>query len=295
MTPREEGFLLLCSSLGDPERKCLTTAQLRTLALRVAGAERSLQDRDLAVSDLIGMGYGPEMAARILCLLEDTAPLQHYLQKGKQAGCIPITRVTNDYPVRLRQRLGQESPGILWAKGDLSLLTKPAVALVGNRDILPENADFAAKAGREAARQGYVLISGNARGADHIAQTACLEAGGQVISVVADELNKQKTQKNLLYLSEEGYASPFSSVRALSRNRVIHALADKTLVAQISSAKGGTWHGTVQNLKNNWSPVFCFYDGSEAVNQLVSLGATLTDSTALEDLAALQDARFSLF
>ena len=295
MNAREEGFLLLSSSLGNPERKCLTTAQLHTLASRIAAAEQVPQDRDLTLADLTGMGYGAEMADRILSLLDETELLRHYLQKGNQADCVPLTRVTDGYPARLRQRLGLDSPGVLWAKGELSLLKKPAIALVGNRDIFPENAAFAEKAGREAARQGYVLISGNARGADRMAQNACLEAGGQVISIVADELEKQPPQNNLLYLSEAGYDAPFSSVRALSRNRAIHALAEKTLVAQCSLAKGGTWHGTVQNLKSGWSAVFCFYDGSEAVNQLVSLGATLVDLSALEDLSSLQDPRISLF
>ena len=35
MTPREQGFLLLTSRLGDPERKPLTVAQFRTLAKQV--------------------------------------------------------------------------------------------------------------------------------------------------------------------------------------------------------------------------------------------------------------------
>ena len=51
----------------------------------------------------------------------------------------------------------------------------------------------------------------------------------------------------------------------------------------------------MQNLKNGWSPVFCFYDGSEAVNQLVSLGAMLIDLTVLEDIAALKDLDLRLF
>ena len=295
MTAREEGFLLLGSSLGNPERKYLTTAQLRTLALRVTAAERSTQDRDLTAADLTALGYSPEMAAHFIRLLDDTALLQHYLHKASRNGCVPITRVTEGYPVRLRQRLGTDSPGVLWAKGDLSILKKPAIALVGSRDITPDNADFAAQVGRKAARQGYVLISGNARGADRTAQQACLAAGGHVISIIADELLKQKCHPNVLYLSEEGYDSAFSSLRALSRNRVIHALGEKTLVAQCSFATGGTWSGTVQNLKNRWTPVFCFRDGSEANRQLEQLGATLIDLPALEDLASLQDSHLSLF
>lgn len=295
MNAREEGFLLLSCSLGNPERKCLTTAQLRTLATRVAASERSLQDRDLTLADLTALGYGPEMAARILALLDSCELLRHYLQKGSRCGCMPITRVSAAYPAQLRKRLGLDSPGVLWAKGDLSILTKPAVALVGSRDIKAENEAFAAKAGFEAARQGYVLLSGNARGADRTAQRACLDAGGQVISIVADELTKQPPQPNVLYVSEEGFDSPFSSIRALSRNRVIHALAEKTLVAQCSLGSGGTWSGTVQNLRGGWSPVFCFRDGSEASLQLEQLGAQLIDITALEDLSSLKDAHLRIF
>lgn len=295
MTPREEGFLLLCSTLGDPNRKCLTTAQLRSLTARVAAAERSLQERELTPADLIGLGYGPETAAHILSLLDDTALLRYYLQQSRQCDCFPITRASEGYPVRLRQRLGADSPGVLWAKGSLSLLSKPAVALVGSRNIAPANGDFAKKAGIEAARQGYVLISGNARGADRIAQCACLDAGGQVISVVADELSKQIPHSDILYLSEGGYDSAFTSVRALSRNRVIHALGEKTLVAQCSLSTGGTWSGTVNNLKNNYTPVFCLRDGSEASLQLEQLGAQLIDSPALEDFSALSDATIQLF
>lgn len=295
MTAREEGFLLLSSSLGNPDRKCLTTAQLRSLAQRIAIASHPAEDRELTAADLTAIGYGSEMAERILNLLDDTALLKHYLQKGSRNGCIPLTRVSDGYPVQLRQRLGLDSPGVLWAKGDLSMLSKPAVALVGSRDIAPENKAFAAKVGYEAAKQGYVLVSGNARGADRTAQQACLDAGGQVISIVADELSKQIPQPNILYLSEEGFDCAFSSVRALSRNRVIHSLGEKTLVAQSDLATGGTWSGTMQNLRGGWSPVFCFRDGSEASLQLEQLGAQLIDLATLCDLSSLKDERIRLF
>ena len=71
MNAREEGFLLLSSTLGNPERKILTTAQLRTLAMRVATMERPDAERELTAEDLYAIGYGPEMAERILNLLEE--------------------------------------------------------------------------------------------------------------------------------------------------------------------------------------------------------------------------------
>ena len=289
MNAREKGFLLLSSNLGNPERKPLSTAQLRTLALRVSAMEQPTAERELTSADLTAMGYGPELADRILSLLNEEALLERYLSRAKNGDCVPLTRVSPEYPVRLRQRLGLDSPGVLWAKGDVALLRQPLIALVGSRDIAAPNAEFAARVGREAARQGYVLVSGNARGADRIAQKACLAAGGQVVCVVADELMKQEKRENVLYLSEEGFDSAFTSVLALSRNRVIHALSEKTFVAQSGQGVGGTWSGTVRNLKENWSPVFCFRDGSEASVQLEQLGACLIHMQDVNCFANLEE------
>ena len=230
-----------------------------------------------------------------MSLLSEEDLLDHYLRRGVRAGCVPIARVSDMYPIVLRQRLGEESPGVLWAKGVVSALARPVVALVGSRDIRPENRRFAEEAGRQAALQGCTLISGNARGSDRIAQEACLAAGGYVISVVADELDKQPTRDRVLYLSEEGFDSAFSTLRALSRNRVIHAMGEKTLVAQCGLGKGGTWSGTVQNLRQGWSPVFCFRDGSEAADQLIQLGAAPVGVEELADLNVLQNEKIRLF
>lgn len=292
MNAREEGFLLLGSTLGNPARKPLTTAQLRSLAARAAVMERPIEDRELAVSDLMALGYGSEMAYRILGLLDETQLLRRYLVRAKQADCVPLTRVSEGYPAQLRRCLGLDSPGVLWAKGDLSILQRPRIALVGSRDIAAPNAEFAARVGCEAARQGYVLVSGNARGADRIAQKACLAAGGQIISVVADELEKQERRENVLYLSEEGFDCPFTSIRALSRNRVIHALGEKTFVAQCALGTGGTWSGTTRNLKEDWSPVFCFRDGSKAAVQLEQMGAIPIELAGLADIKNLQGSIF---
>jgi len=87
---------------------------------------------------------------------------------------------------------------------------------------------------------------------------------------------------------EDSFDLPFSAQRAHSRNRVIHALGEKTFVAQCASGTGGSWSGTVRNIKENWSPVFCFRDGSEAMYQLEQLGAVLLDNEDLSKLSALQ-------
>ena len=295
MRAAERGFLLLSSCLGDPMRKPLTTSQMRILAERAWNMDFSAEQRELEMADLIALGYSRSMAARILKLLDDGVVLDHYLQIARRKDCIPLTRISEGYPLVLRKRLALESPGVLWAKGDLELLDTPKIALVGSRDLNESNAAFARELGEQAAKQGYTLVSGNARGADRTAQEACLNAGGTVIIVVADSLGKQKPQDRVLYISEEDYDQEFSAQRALSRNRIIHALGEKTFVAQSSYQTGGTWDGTVKNLLGNWSNVFCFDDGSIACRQLCQMGANQVTMQDLQDLSKLPPKEQNLF
>ena len=295
MTPREKGFLLLTSHLGDPDRRVLTTAQLRILADRVQNAPAAGEDRDANEKDIMALGYNREMSRRIVSLLGEEELLEHYLSRGQKLGCTPVTRVSDQYPLILRQRLGLDSPGCLWARGDISILNTPAIALVGSRELREENRRFAEEAGYQAAVQGLTLVSGNARGADRTAQESCLAAGGRVISIVADELSRQPQRRNVLYISEDGFDEPFSAQRALSRNRCIHALGRIVFAAQSDLGKGGTWDGCVKNLRFGWSPVACFRDGSEASAQLEQMGAYLIGREDLQDFCALQEAQTTLF
>ena len=295
MNPRERGFLLLTSHLGDPERNPLTNSQMHTLFQRMENLKEPEENRQLKPSDLSALGYSREMAEQIWRLLDEEELLEHYLRRGAKQGCIPVTRVSTDYPLILRRRMGLDAPGCLWCRGDAELLNSPGISLVGSRELREENRSFAEAVGYYAARQGLTLISGNARGADRAAQNACLAAGGRVISVVADGLVSHPEQKNLLYVSEDVFDGEFSPQRAHSRNRVIHALGRMVFVAQSDLEKGGTWKGTAVNLKHGWSSVACFRDGSEASLQLEQMGAYLIGREDLADFGGLMDSEQNLF
>ena len=285
MTGAEKGFLLLCCHLGNPERKPLTVAQIRKLSRRVRDSEKAPAERELELSDLTALGYGAEDGRRILALLDEEALLERYLSKAAKFGCIPLTRLTPGYPRRILDALGDDAPGCLWTRGDLSLLEKPGIALVGSRELHPKNEGFAREVGTQAAGQGLTLISGNARGADRTAQDAALAAGGGVISIVADRLTDHIPARNILYLSEEGFDLEFSAQRALSRNRCIHALGIAAIAAQCSLRSGGTWDGSVKNLRFGWSPLYVFNDGSKSAELLAEMGA---EKIGFEDLKNLR-------
>jgi predicted Rossmann fold nucleotide-binding protein DprA/Smf involved in DNA uptake len=295
LTGAERGFLLLCSHMGDPEREVLSVSRFRQLMAKGAAMEKPDSQRELNLGDLTRLGVGRTEGEQILRLLDQEQLLENYLNRAQFLDCFPMTRASEAYPLPLRQKLGPECPACLWVKGDVTLLDRPLISLVGSRDLYPENEVFARYVGYQAALQGYVLVSGNARGADRTAQQACLRAGGQVISVVADRLDSHPLTERVLWLAEDSYDLDFSAKRALSRNRIIHALTPITLVAQCRAGRGGTWSGTVHNLRHRWSKVYVFRDGSEAERQLCGLGATAVetdDLTSFQTLCTQEQLRF---
>ena len=287
MTGPERGFLLLCSHLGDPERKSLTTAQFRKLTRRMRQSEQIPSDRDLERKDLTSLGYSHEEARRIVDLLSEEERLDHYLRRAERAGCHVLTLFSGHYPKPAEQRLGDDAPAVLWYRGDPTILERDGIGLAGSRDLFPENADFARQAGIQAARQGLTLISGNARGADRTAQQGCLESGGSVIAILADRLTDHAPEESCLYLCEDSFDLPFSPIRALSRNRLIHSMGIATLIAQSTLNRGGTWDGSVKNLRFGWTDLFCFDDGRESTLRLCQMGAEQISLSHLSDLRNL--------
>lgn len=273
MIQPELGFLMLSSHLGKPDREILTVSQLRRLAQAMQKASRDGADRELSEEDLIQFGFDFLFAHRVIELLDSRDLLESYLVRGHSLDCIPLTWASPNYPAAVKQKLREEAPGCIWARGDLSLLEKPMISAVGSRKLMPSNARFAYELGKQAARSGFVLVSGNAVGADRAFQQGALDAGGSVIAVVADNLCGHPMQDRMLYLSEDDFDARFTNARAISRNRLIHTLGSLVFVAQCALHSGGTWSGTYRNLKNHWCPVYAYEDGSPALAELKFMGA----------------------
>ena len=165
--------------------------------------------------------------ARIVRLLSRNTQLERYLRAAEQHGIVPITRLSPRYPARLRQTLGQRCPAVLFAKGDLALLSACCISVVGSRELTECGRAFAEAAGRLIARSDYTLCSGGAAGADRAAQAACLKNGGSAVIFPAGRLLDCPAPANVLYLADQGYDLPFSEQRALARNHFIHAMGEK--------------------------------------------------------------------
>ena len=271
----------------------LSLAQARELSRRARAAGIGEEDplRDVTVKDVRRLGYSEYEAGHIVSLLGRERQLDGYLLAAEKADVAVITRLDARFPQRLREQLGARCPAALFCRGDLRLLQRPCISVVGSRHLASPGAQFAAQAGRLAAREGFTLCSGDAMGADRTAQEACLSNGGSVLIFPATELVYCPVRENVLYAAEGGFELVFSAQRARGRNRFIHAMGEKTLVAQTGFGKGGTWSGSLDNLQHEYSPLFVFDDGSEGARALCARGATPVQ--ALTSLQALTPAQLS--
>ena len=199
---------------------------------------------------------------------------------------------------------GEVTPAYLRALGYPEAAAVQITALLDRTDTLHRYLEAAAAQGITiltrlsdgfpARLRRITLVSGGAAGADTAAQEACLAAGGRVICFVPDSLLDHPARQNVLYCSAGGYELPFSTPRALARNCLIHAMGEKTLVAQCAEGTGGTWSGSQWNLRRGMSELYVFDDGSAASAVLQSCGAErLPDIPA--SLALLRPFQLSIF
>lgn len=140
-------------------------------------------------------------------------------------------------------------PAKLYARGDLSVLGKPSVAIVGSRQPTAYGIKVAYQAAREAARAGLVVVSGMARGLDARAHRGALDGGGLTIAVLGCGFDVPYPVENLdlleavprhgLLLSESAPGTRPTKYSFPKRNRIIAALAKCLLVVE-GKAKGGT-------------------------------------------------------
>lgn len=150
------------------------------------------------------------------------------------------------FPESLRQL--PDPPLCLFAQGDLSLLTRPAIAIVGSRNHSHYGAEVCQAVARAAAELGLVVVSGMARGLDAVAHRGALDAGGGTIGVLGSGLgvvypasNRSLYQKvigrGLLITELPPDARPHEGSFP-RRNRLISGLARVTVVVEATQASG---------------------------------------------------------
>ena len=280
LSPDTEAILLLCGRFGserDESYAPLTQKEYESLA-------RWLMENKLRPSDLLGSGSSELLSGivhaklepvRVESLLARGTAMALTLEKWQRSGLWVLSRSDSAYPIRLKKKLGQSGPPLLYGAGDASLLDVGGLAIVGSRDVSEDALEFTRNVARSCARDRLGVISGGAKGADSAAMQGAGDAGGVVIGVLAADLLRASVNRNnrtgiqsgqLVLISPFNPEAGFNAGNAMARNRFIYALADYALVVDSARGEGGTWAGAIENLRHGWVPLYVRTPGEKAGN-----------------------------
>ena len=171
-----------------------------------------------------------------------------------------LTVLDPAYPTLLKTTLKRiQAPPLLFYAGDLDLLKRHIVAIIGSRNAGEESLSFTRAVAGYLAAHEINVISGNARGVDRAAYDGALSVNGYTTVVLPHGIRKlsgiQKRQLQekieagkVLLLSQFHPDAPWQVSRAMEHNKVVTALAQVVVVAE-SDTRGGTWDGANAALK----------------------------------------------
>jgi DNA processing protein len=217
-----QGICKLLSQFGSPENIFAASHQ----ALKQVVSD--------AISNLIKQG--PD--------LEAIEPSLQWLQKD---GNHLITLADAHYPQALLEI--PDPPPVLYAKGDLSCLTMPAIAMVGSRNASVQGEKNAEEFAYALSKQGLCIISGMALGIDGAAHRGALKhENGKTIAVVGTGLDIVYPSKHRelahkivaqgLVISEYSIGTPSRPENFARRNRIISGLSLGCLVVEANTPSG---------------------------------------------------------
>jgi DNA protecting protein DprA len=144
------------------------------------------------------------------------------------------------FPGRIRELKDKlPLPAVLYAAGNLALLERPGVAIVGRRHAAETALAAAAELASQLSAKGVTVTSGYASGIDSAAHLGALRSGGTTIVVLAEGLGRFQvkaefrgllTEENALLVSQFAPGEKWASYQAMARNKLVAALAHALVV-----------------------------------------------------------------
>lgn len=241
----------------------------------------------LRLTELEGLKF-PAEAAQFIFDGKARAAADAELARVAAQGARIVSFDCPEYPERLKEIY--DPPPVLWVRGDVSLLSRPSIAVVGTRHPSPYGSGVAEMLSRDLAARNLLIVSGMARGIDSCAHKGALAARkptvavwGTGIDVVYPKENR-KLADDILELggaivSEVPMGTFPAPQNFPRRNRILSGLGVAVLVVEASENSGTrvtarcaaeqnrdlfAVPGNVTS-KNSWTP-----------NTLIKQGAKLT-------------------
>ncbi len=234
-----------------------------------------------------------QLPASVAQAIASQAPVkaaEKELAEVKKLGVRLVSWDESEYPKRLLEIY--DPPPLLYVRGDLQVLARHSISIVGTRRPTPYGNQMAERLGRDLADRGLVIVSGLARGIDSSAHKgACAAARGAAIGVLGNGIDViyPKENKKLFALVEQRGAIitelPLGTYPAPEnfpvRNRIVAGISLGVVVAEGAQYSGSLITARLAmefNREVYGVPGNATQPSSFAPNQLIKQGAKLVTS-----------------
>lgn len=216
------------------------------------------------------------------CRKEHQEAAQRLVARSTKAGITFITIDHDVYPGGVRDCLGGRAPALLSAIGEMKLLERSRIAVVGAREVSDAGRACARACGRDVGLADRVLVSGGAKGVDDAAQRGAVDVDGSIVvalpqglitfrgeSYIRDVLRERRA----LLLSACSPDAPWQQHAAVERNDIIAALAEAVCVIEPKKTGGSIRTARSALEFGRHVLVRCSDESASACDDLVRAGA----------------------
>ncbi|MBU0517577.1 DNA-processing protein DprA [bacterium] len=220
---------------------------VRKLAARLETKGKSLSEIDGFTDHQLATDF-KMTEAQIEALRHPQLNASEDLKECRKQGIVIITQRDLLYPFEKLLTIGKAQPALLFLKGNIDLLKQPAMAISGARNADEGSLQMVDSLCEKLASEGWVIVSGGARGVDEVAHLAALRKGPGTILVMPtgffrpnfrDELKKRLDEKKTLLISEFPPEQGWAHGTAMMRNQLIAALSRGVVLVE-PGKRGGT-------------------------------------------------------
>ncbi len=276
----------------------------------VNGSSRASRVLELSLTELEALNL-PASAAQFVFEGKAREAGEAEWQRAAAQGATIVSFHCPEYPERLKEIY--DPPPVLWVRGDVQLLGRPGIAVVGTRHPTPYGSGMAELLARDLAARRLLIISGMARGIDSSAHKGALAARmptlavwGTGIDVVYPKENKKLAEEILAtggaIVSEVPMGTFPAPQNFPRRNRILSGLSVAVLVVEAAENSGTrvtarcaaeqnrdlfAVPGNVTN-KGSWTPNTLIKQGAKLVATWEDVWEDLPSQVRLE-LEAEQD------
>jgi len=267
--------------------------RLEALLIRFGSAEKVFEASIYQIASLPRLN--PLLAEQLLQVKEKLSFFQRRIDRLRNKG-IEVWHISDErYPPQLKRI--KDFPPVLCKKGGLAEVSEDSVAIVGTRTPTKRGMEAARRLAEMLVREGFLIVSGLARGIDTQAHLGALKAKGTTVGVLGCNLEtvyppENKELADLLcvngaLISEHPFPEQPTPANLIRRNRIISGLSKGIIVIEADENDGAMQ--AAEFAQKQGRQIFAYRWASEnrlarGPNHLIANGARGIETSDVSDI-----------